>query len=433
MQNRKSLSMQKLTVALLVAGAVITQSFAADIVLTPPAGGAVTISGSVALPDSSATTGKIMKGTNPFIHNYGFYNSFIGLGAGNFTLTGSFNTVSGYLALANNTTGSFNTAGGAYALSPNTGGSYNTANGYIALFHNLTGSFNTASGSFALGSNKDGSYNTAIGNEALDSNRGSNNIAIGSYAGAYQTTGSSNIYVGNEAVDGESNTIRIGSGVSLPGGPHTRFFVAGVSGVSVSGPQVLISDTGQLGVTVSSHRFKDDIADMNTASNALMKLRPVTFHYKAERNLSERTLQYGLIAEEVAEVYPELVARSRDGQIETVLYQYLPPMLLNEYQKQQRTIEAQANETQKQQRTIEAQANETQKQQRTLEAQAAEMNRQTMRVAELERDRQKHLARIDALEVQAAEIAILKQQMAQFSQIAIRQTPAAQVSLAAGW
>jgi hypothetical protein len=103
---------------------------------------------------------------------------------------------------------------------------------------------------------------------------------------------------------------------------------------------VLIGSDGQLGTTSSSRRVKDDIADMDAASRALMTLRPVTFHYKSDQNPSGRTLRYGLIAEEVAEVYPGLVARSADGQIETVLYQFLPPMLLNEYQKQQRTIEA---------------------------------------------------------------------------------------------
>jgi len=103
---------------------------------------------------------------------------------------------------------------------------------------------------------------------------------------------------------------------------------------------VFVDTNGQLGTASSSRRVKDDIVDMDAASSALMQLRPVTFHYKSDQAPSGRTLQYGLIAEEVAEVYPGLVARSADGQIETVLYQFLPPMLLNEVQKQQRTIEA---------------------------------------------------------------------------------------------
>jgi hypothetical protein len=120
---------------------------------------------------------------------------------------------------------------------------------------------------------------------------------------------------------------------------------------------VLVDGNGQLGTISSSRRVKDDIADMDAASSALMRLRPVTFHYKSDQNPSGRTLQYGLIAEEVAEVYPGLVARSADGQIETVLYQFLPPMLLNEYQKQQRTIEAQAVELATQTARLDAKAN----------------------------------------------------------------------------
>ena len=102
----------------------------------------------------------------------------------------------------------------------------------------------------------------------------------------------------------------------------------------------------------SSRRFKDEIADMDAASNALMKLRPVTFHYKTDRNASARTLQYGLVAEEVAEVYPGLIAHSRDGQVETVMYQFLPPMLLNEYQKLRRDFGAQAEEIATQRKVI---------------------------------------------------------------------------------
>src|SRR5205823_11369673 len=164
-------------------------------------------------------------------------------------------------------------------------------------------------------------------------------------AGVNQTTGSGNIYLGNEGVAAEQNTIRIGSGGGI--GNHNRFFVAGVRGVTTgvaNAIAVMIDGNGQLGTASSSRRFKDGIVDMADASAALMKLRPVTFHYKADRNPAGRTPQYGLIAEEVVEIYPGLVAHSADGQIETVLYQFLPPMLLNEYQKQQRAIEAQAAE-----------------------------------------------------------------------------------------
>jgi hypothetical protein len=123
----------------------------------------------------------------------------------------------------------------------------------------------------------------------------------------------------------------------------------------------MIDSAGQLGTVSSSRRFKDDVADMAGASDVLMKLRPVTFHYKSDQDPAGRRLQYGLIAEEVAELNPGLVARSADGQVETVLYQFLPPMLLNEVQKQQRTIEAQA-------------------------AEIAALKRETARIAALERD-----------------------------------------------
>ena len=132
-------------------------------------------------------------------------------------------------------------------------------------------------------------------------------------------------------------------------------FIAGIRGTSTDATDaipVLIDSDGQLGTISSSRHFKDRIADMDAASSALMKLRPVTFHYKSDRNPSGRRLQYGLVAEEVAEVYPGLVARSANGQVETVVYQFLPPMLLNEYQKQQRTIEAQAAALERQEAEI---------------------------------------------------------------------------------
>jgi hypothetical protein len=243
-------------------------------------------------------------------------------------------------ALTSNTTGNGNTACGAGALILNTTGINNTACGVMALSSNTTGGFNTASGDEALVSNTTGNTNTASGRQALLSNTtGSGNIAIGLSAGSNLTTGDNNIDIGNAGVAAEANTIRIGTGAT-----QTATFIAGIRGVttgSATAIPVLIDTNGQLGTVSSSRRAKDDIADMGTASNALMKLRPVTFRYKSDKNPKGRTLQYGLIAEEVAEVAPGLVAHSADGGIETVYYQFLAPMLLNEYQTQQRTIEAQ--------------------------------------------------------------------------------------------
>jgi hypothetical protein len=359
----------------------------------------------ITLAQSTATTGNILKEANPFIHNFGGFNTFVGENAGNFTMTGqqntaiggnalrknttgSTNTASGNNALPNNTTGRDNTATGSWALVTNTSGSnntasgsgalywnngsYNTASGYYALGSNLSGLNNTAAGASALASNLSGSGNTAIGQNALGGNTngpdntasgrealasnttgfentanggralannttGFSNIALGYAAGFNLTTGSYNISIGNGGVPGEASTIRIGS-------LQTNTFIAGIRGVTTNSNDaipVLVDSNGQLGTASSSRRFKEDIADMDSTSSALMKLRPVTFHYKTDNRQSGRTLQYGLVAEEVAEVYPGLVAHSADGQIETVMYQFLPPMLLNEYQKQQRTIEAQ--------------------------------------------------------------------------------------------
>ena len=326
---------------------------------------------------STATEGNIIKGANSFIHNFGFGNTFIGVSAGNFVVTGAFNTgtgdgalkgvtsgfnntANGGSALQNNTTGNSNTASGANALQNNVGGNSNAATGTNALTNNLTGNFNTANGEGALFTNMSGNLNAANGQGALalnitgsnntasganalfNNDSGSNNIALGSGAGLNLTTGSNNIAIGNAGVAAESATTRLGSSQS-------RAFIAGIRGittVNVDAVAVMIDSAGQLGTVSSSRRFKDHITDMNTASNALMNLRPVTFHYKSDQNVAGRTLQYGLIAEEVNDVYPGLVAHSADGQIETVMYQHLPPMLLNEFQKQQRRINALEQELQ---------------------------------------------------------------------------------------
>jgi hypothetical protein len=314
------------------------------------------ISGNLTLVPSTATAGNILRGTQRFLHNYGTENTFLGRGAGNYTMTGINNTVSGAGAFISNTAGSHNTVSGTGAMNTNSTGSYNTANGIgvlnynstggsntasgaYALFGNLTGGHNTASGASALGSNTIGSYNTASGEAALAGNTaGNSNIALGYAAGFNLTTGDNNIAIGNAGVAGEAGTIRIGST------GQSRAFIAGIRGVTtvnVNAIPVVIDSAGQLGTVSSSRRIKDDIADMGIASDVLMKLRPVTFHYKSDRNPATRALQYGLVAEEVAKVAPELVAYSTDGAIETVFYQHLTPMLLNEYQKQQHTIQAQ--------------------------------------------------------------------------------------------
>jgi Chaperone of endosialidase len=293
----------------------------------------------ITLVDSTASTGNILKGADRFIHNAGTNNTFVGVNSGNFTMTGDSNAALGSNALTNNATGSSNTAEGVNALESNSTGDRNTATGFAALQNNFSGTGNTAIGVLALRGNANGSYNVAIGNEALtSSSTGDGNIAIGAGAGFNQINGNNNVFIGHPGVLAENNTIRIG----LPAN-YTRAFIAGVRGSTTDMADaipVYIDSNGQLGTASSSRRFKNDIADMDASSSALMKLRPVTFHYKTDRSASART-QYGLIAEEVDQVYPGLVAHSADGQVETVMYQFLPSMLLNEYQKQQRVIEAQ--------------------------------------------------------------------------------------------
>ncbi len=292
----------------------------------------------------------------------GYWNTATGVSALSAGPVGFANTADGAFALSRNTSGYNNTAVGAYSLNAIDVGHNNTAAGAFALRDNL-GVSNTAVGAPAMLLNTTGSNNTAIGVNSLASNTtGSYNIAVGRSAGYNLTTGSDNIDIGHAGVAAESNTIRLGDSLL-----QTQTFIAGIRGVTTGhadGVAVVIDNQGQLGTVSSSRRVKDDIADMAAASSGLMSLRPVTFHYKSDQNPAGRTLQYGLIAEEVAEHYPGLVAHSADGQIETVMYQFLPPMLLNEVQKQQRTIESQ-------QRTIDA-----------LRGQVASQDAQTRKLAE---------------------------------------------------
>lgn len=237
------------------------------------------------------------------------------------------NTVFGVNVLPGGS-GTFNSAFGENILEDNTSGCHNTIAGYQAMMINTTGSYNTADGLQTLQNNTTGDNNTAVGYNALDTNStGSTNIALGQLAGSALTTGSNNIDIGNNGTAGESGIIRIGTG-----GTQTGAFIAGISSDKLSaGTPVVVTGAGRLGVLSSSARYKRDIRDMGAASDKLMKLRPVTFRYKADPTGAQ---QYGLIAEEVAKVYPELVIRGDDGKPETVAYHLLPAMLLNEAQKQ---------------------------------------------------------------------------------------------------
>jgi Chaperone of endosialidase len=222
-----------------------------------------------------------------------------------------------------------NTGGGTGALSSNTTGFENTAYGASALQANTGGIQNTASGASALESNTGGSNNTASGVNALGFiTTGFNNIALGTRADSNLANGSVNIYLGHPGVATESNTMRLGE-------EQTRTFIAGVAGVPVSGSPVFISSTGQLGTRVSSARYKRDIEPMGAHSQGLFQLRPVTFRYRQDPQGEQ---QYGLIAEEVASVYPELITRGATGEVESVRYEALMPLLLHELQHQQQQV-----------------------------------------------------------------------------------------------
>lgn len=351
-------------------------------------------------------------GTNAFFYNTtGLYNSAFGYSAlknntqgdknsaiGYATLysntRGYYNTGLGYYALYQNTEGYSNTAVGMYALSSNTVGTYNTAigrdalgdsstgemntaSGYRALYGNTTGSYNSAFGVSALDRNEEGKYNTSIGFGALQyarsgnnstavgtralfySDGGSNNIALGNYAGAGITTGSNNIEIGTWGDGADDAVIRVGDPAI-----HKATYIAGISGVKTTGGvQVFINSAGQLGTVTSSQRFKKDIKSLDSVSNKLLQLRPVSFIYKEDE---KNEVQYGLIAEEVAKVYPELVQYDQQGKPFTVYYRLLTPLLLSELQRQYESSSVQ-------QEKIDAQQAELISLREQLSAQRAEM------------------------------------------------------------
>jgi hypothetical protein len=259
------------------------------------------------------------------------------------------NTALGNHALFNDTTGGVNTAIGLFALANNAAGNFNTANGGEALELNQIGNNNTANGEGALFANTGGSDNTAEGFLALENTTGSSNIAIGSKAGANLTTGSNNIDIGAPGVAEEANTIRIGKS-----GTQRKTLIAGIHGATVaSGVGVIVGTTGQLGTVQSSKRFKEAIKPMNKASEAILALKPVTFRYKKELD-PDKIPQFGLIAEEVEKVNPDLVARDEEGKIMSVRYEVVNAMLLNEFLKAHRKLEQQEAMIACQQKQIDA-------------------------------------------------------------------------------
>jgi hypothetical protein len=316
-----------------------------------------TASGAGALQFNTDGYSNTASGVNALLSNVsGSQNTATGAQALESNTSGYNNSATGYWVLLSNTTGSDNTATGYAALVSNTTGTANTANGVGALSSATTASNNTADGFEALAYSTTGSNNTAMGYEALYSTTGSSgyggatgsdNIAIGYQAGSNVTAGSHNIIIGPPGVGGDAKTIRLGKQ-----GLQDKAIIAGIFGKTVvGGVAVYIDYDGRLGTVTSSAKFKRNIHDMGSVSDALMSLRPVTFQYKSDIDPTG-TPQFGLIAEEVEKVNPDLVVRDADHQIYSVRYEAVNAMLLNEFQKEHQTIVEQQKHAEEQDKTI---------------------------------------------------------------------------------
>ena len=230
------------------------------------------------------------------------------------------------------------------ALGANTFGGTQTINGgNLAMDASTATAGNIIKGGelFLHLDNTTASFSTAVGYFALGSANGTANIGLGQHAGENLVTGSNNIYIGSPGADGDADTIRVGdvSGTF----EHQRAFMAGVRNTTTghnNAVPVMIDLAGQLGTINSSIRFKEDVHDMGDASRRLLQLRPVTFRYTKAYSDGSRPVQYGLVAEEVAEVFPELEVAGANGQVDTVYYETLNVLLLNELQRQQQRIDA---------------------------------------------------------------------------------------------
>ena len=329
----------------------------------PPPGGYpnfTTAAGDHALQALTLGFGNTAIGTfSLFSVTTGNFNTAVGAGALDINTADS-NTATGAAALLSNTTGVANTANGTAALEFNTTGNNNTANGAFALFHNTAGSFNTATGIQTLFSNTTGFNNTANGFQALFNNAtGAFNTAIGDTALFSNTNGSTNIALGVGAgfnVTTANNVICIGAnGANV----SSSCYIGQIFGAtSASGTAVFINSDGRLGTTTSSLRFKEGINPMNKASEAVLALKPVTFRYKKEIDPAGRS-QFGLVAEEVEKVNPDLIVRDKEGKPYSVRYDQVNVMLLNEFlkahgklQEQEATITRLTSSDAKQEATI---------------------------------------------------------------------------------
>jgi hypothetical protein len=320
--------------------------------------------GVVPPPDGGYSGGNTAEGQSALLSlTTGTYNTALGLYSLLSLTDGQFNTGVGAGTLLGNTANE-NTATGAGALLSNTIGADNTANGAFALFLNTTGNFNTAAGDSALFNNETGTENTAVGISALLSNTsGSSNTAVGIDALLNNTTGNSNIAIGTGAgssISTANNVICIGLAVGENASNTTWIAnVFGTTTLSGTTQPVIVSNTGQLGTLSSSRRFKKQIKPMDQASESILALKPVTFYYKTDKT---NTPQFGLVAEDVAAVNPDLVVRDANGKIYSVRYEAVNAMLLNEFLREHRKVlQLEAAVTQ-QQKSFESRVAEQEKQ-----------------------------------------------------------------------
>jgi len=311
-------------------------------------------------PDGGYSGGNTAEGQNALLAlTTGTYNTAVGLYSILGNQEGQFNTGVGAGTLLANTAHQ-NTAIGAGALLSNITGVKNTANGTFALFNNITGNSNTASGVAALFSNTEGFNNTAIGyNALLSSTTAGDNVAVGTTTLFSNTTGEFNVAVGDQAlrdnVTGDSNTaigdeagfnitgsgnVCVGAGVNGVAGESNITRIRNVYESAATERAVYVTSDNRIGTLSSSRRYKEQIKPMENASEAIHSLRPVTFRYKKEIDAA-RSLCFGLIAEEVAQINPNLVTSDREGKPETVRYEAINAMLLNEFLKEHRKVEEQ--------------------------------------------------------------------------------------------
>lgn len=379
MRQRNELSVRPITgrtivIALVFGCFALTRQTHA--VVPPPDGGYSgfnTAEGQNALFNLTTGIGNAAVGWASLLNNTdGSFNTAVGAGTLLFNIgdqttgEGVQNTAIGAAALLNNTTGSKNTAVGTQALLSNTTGMEHTAYGAGALLKDTFGTQNTAIGAEALQNTTTGSTNVAVGRGALVNNiSGSGNNALGFNAGLFVTTA--------------SNVISIGS---VGGNVDNSCFIGNIFGVTTvnAGTPVVVDSAGQLGTVSSSRRFKHEIRPMAEASEAILALKPVTFRYKSDRN---GVSQFGLIAEDVAEVSSDLVVRDANGEICTVRYDQVNAMLLNEFLKEHRKVEHQSSLLDHQARTIQEQEASIAELKKQMETVVVRLKTQDLRIQEV--------------------------------------------------